>query len=101
MVIEVIYSYDLINVRSGVIDLNLGSLRLFGNIGNSWSRIAKAYSSSISAYAYILRFDASTVSSSYGPDNRWGAFPVRCLVILDVNYKKVSRICLLIFVDLC
>ena len=67
-------------VRSGHVDLNYGSLRVFGINGYDWSRSSVAYSSATSANAYYLTFNAGTVYPSSGPHARYYGFPVRCLV---------------------
>ncbi len=68
-------------VRSGNVHLNNGSLRDSGRTGYDWSRSAVAYGvGTWAANAYYLAFDLSTVYPSYGPDNRYYGFPVRCLV---------------------
>ncbi len=66
-------------VRSGWVNLNNSALRSFGIYGYDWSRSSIAYSSATSAKAYYLDFHASGVYPSSN-DNRWLAFPVRCLV---------------------
>ena len=60
--------------RSGVTLLDAGIN------GNGWSSRAAAYTSSTSATAYNLGFNASTVNPSNGPNNRWNGFPLRCLM---------------------
>ena len=66
-------------VRSGLVDLDYGSLRLFGVYGYGWSSASWAFTSVTSATAYLLGFYASGVAPSYGPDHRWHGFPIRCL----------------------
>jgi len=63
-------------VRSGYVDLPItaGTLRYAGARGyNRSSRSGDI------ANAYYLRFDATPVFPSYGPYDRYIAFPLRCL----------------------
>ncbi len=75
-------------VRSGFINLpsrNGGTFLAAGLYGDWWSSRAAAYTSSTSATAYLLTFNASTVYPSYGPDFRWYGFSLRCLsTVLDM-----------------
>ena len=66
-------------VRSGNVNLNNGFLRNAGINGYDWSSMAAAFTSSTSATAYNLNFNASGLNPSNGPNNRWNGFPVRCL----------------------
>ncbi len=69
-------------VRSGYIALDYSSLRDNGRRGDEWSSVSTTYSSNFRALAYNLLFTDLGIFSSDGPLNRWGGFPVRCLVIL-------------------
>lgn len=66
-------------VRSGYVDLNYGSLRFFGIPGYGWSSSSVAFTSVISATAYDISFDTSSVYPSDGPYDRWRGFSIRCL----------------------
>ena len=67
-------------VRSGYIALDYGSLRDNGRRGDEWSSVSTTYSSNFRALAYNLLFTDLGIFPSDGPLNRWGGFPVRCLV---------------------
>ena len=69
-------------VRSGQIYLHDSALRGYGRTGYSWSNISVNYSLDMPITAYDLAFSNLITYTSYGPDNRWNGFPVRCLVIL-------------------
>ncbi len=77
-------AHSTLFVRSGYIRLDYDSLRNFSLTGYGWSNTATTYygAGTWDANAYTLAFDAGTVYPSNGPNNRWQAFPVRCLVIL-------------------
>ncbi len=63
-------------VRSGYVHLpnTAGTLRHAGLHGDWWSSRGDAATG-----AYHLNFTATGVSPSFGPDNRWHGFPLRCL----------------------
>ena len=74
-------------VRSARVNLTVsaGTLGYAGQYGYWWSSRAAAYTSSTSANAYDLSFNATAVYPSYGPSNRWNGFPLRCLsTVLDM-----------------
>ncbi len=72
--------FSLINVRSGNVDLNFGSLRNSDRTGNDWSRSAVAYGvGTWDARAHYLYFHPSGFYPS-GNYTRWVGLPVRCLV---------------------
>ena len=62
--------------------MDYGSLRDNGRRGDEWSSASTTYSSNFRALAYNLLFTDLGIFPSDGPLNRWGGFPVRCLVIL-------------------
>ncbi len=61
-------------MRSGGPSMHIGYMRSAGLYGGYWSR-----SGSASATTYYLRFTASEVSPSDGPNNRYVGFSLRCL----------------------
>ncbi len=63
-------------VRSGYVDLpnTAGTLRYAGVYGYWWSSRGDAATG-----AYYLRFTATGVYPSRGPNSRWNGFPLRCL----------------------
>ncbi len=74
-------------VRSGYVDppVTAGTFRYAGQWGYDWSSRAAAYTSSTSASAYNLGFNATGVNPSGGPNNRHYAFSLRCLsTVLDM-----------------
>ena len=78
-----------IYVRSGLIALTYGTLRVAGNNGYSWSRIATVDINS----AYWLRFDSTTVYVLNHYD-KYYAFPVRCHISIMRNSVLTSgRMC--------
>lgn len=71
-------SYFTLFVRSGDIYLTItaGTFRGAGQYGYVWSSRTSPASSTL---AYWFEFNATGVSPSSGPYNRWYAFPLRCL----------------------
>ena len=68
-------------VRSGLVALDVGSLRFSGLNGYDWSRSAVTYGvGTWAANSYWFEFTASESRPSHGPDIRWYGLPVRCLV---------------------
>ena len=66
-------------VRSGLVDLNNGSLRHFGLDGRIWSR--STASDSVDSFGTMyLNFTPSVVNTSHGPLVGWVGISVRCLV---------------------
>jgi len=67
----------LIFVRSGFVDLpnTDGTLRYTGTNSDYWS--SRSYLTPI--FAYYFDNNPDGVYSSGGPNNRWYAFPLRCL----------------------
>ncbi len=71
-------------VRSGYIHMQYGPFWHKSARGFYWPRSAGGYSSYVgdnAATAYRLYFDASGVSPSNGPEDRWAGFPLRCLAL--------------------
>ncbi len=83
-------------VRSGLVILpsTAGTFGYAGVDGYEWSSRAAVYTSSTSATAYYLGFNASTVYPSYGPYERWRGRPLRCLSTVlgmgDCNTSTIS-----------
>ncbi len=71
-------------MRSGYIDLpggNDGALRYTNASGHIWSsRGSTVRNDNITALSgYDLHFNVVNVASSFGPNDRWHGFPLRCL----------------------
>ncbi len=79
-------------VRSGRLNLTVsaGTLGNAGVDGYEWSSRAATYTSSTSATAYYLGFNASTVYPSYGPYERWRGRPLRCLTSMPRRGADLS-----------
>ncbi len=88
--LAVIMLYAPYFVRSGLVYL-LGvrgaTFRVAGNLGYDWSSRGSSVVAGGAAVpgAYRLEFNTA-VLPSYGPDERWRAFPLRCLsTVLDIK----------------
>ena len=68
-------------MRSGVIGIDNGRLRISGIDGDYWSLVASSTqgNGTATSSAYYLRFDASGVNPISGPVVRWFSLPLRCL----------------------
>ncbi len=72
---------DIIFVRSGFIYYLYGSARDLSFASYYWSTTTSTvYDTGSNGIAgYYLRFNTSNVNSSRGPNDRYFAFPIRCL----------------------
>lgn len=70
----IIVRLPLAFVRSGLMDLSSGQMRVIGDCSFSWSHISQTY-----FYAYNLGMTISEVYPSNDNDERWYGFPLRCL----------------------
>ena len=68
-------------VRSGAIHVQMGRLRSLNANGYDWSITAssKHFNRLSTPSSYYLNITIAEIDSSSGPDNRWDAFPLRCL----------------------
>ena len=72
--------FQLYFVRSGYVRVTYGSLRSLSLDSYTRSASSATYSSATDANTYDFHFNASIVYPSLFPNNRYSAFPVRCLV---------------------